>query len=91
MTKNPDTENIKGYSFFPKPKNVKNVLNEYKKFEQSIGMHKIDIITLTQNIIRLSKERKNTPNNEIPKKDMQLTFNKQTGVNLSQLKKVLTQ
>lgn len=33
-------------------------------------MHKIDIIEMTQNIVKLSKERKSTPNNEIPKKDL---------------------
>lgn len=49
-------------------------------------MAKVDIVKLMELVLRLSSD-----SNEIPKKELQQTYNKMAGVSLPQLKKVLTQ
>lgn len=49
-------------------------------------MSKIEIAKLMELVLKLSTE-----SNEVPKKDLQQTYNRVGGVNLPQLKKVLTQ
>lgn len=48
-----------------------NVLEGYKRFEEGLGMYKIDISKLMEMILSI-----NTENNEVPKKDLQQTYNK---------------
>lgn len=56
------------------------------KFEHSLGMKSVDIIKLIEMVLKQSDS-----NNEIPKKELQQTYNKVKEINLGCLKKVLTQ
>lgn len=68
-----------------KLKKLKNVLVEFMHFERSLGIHNVDIIKLIEMVLNHYSE------NEVPKKELQKTFNKLKEINLNQLKKVLTQ
>lgn len=66
--------NKKDFQIFQKPKQVRNVLSEYRKFERSLGMQNVDLLSITQQIVKLSSNKNS--NNDIPKKDLQLSINK---------------
>jgi phosphoribosylformylglycinamidine (FGAM) synthase PurS component len=60
-----------------KLKKLKNVLVEYMHFERSTGVQNVDIIKLIEMVLNHYSE------NEIPKKDLQKTFNKLKPINLN--------
>jgi hypothetical protein len=68
-----------------KLKKLKNVMIEYMHFERSMGAQNVDVIKLIELVLNKYE------NNEVPKKELQQTFNKIKEINLKQLKKVLTQ
>jgi hypothetical protein len=39
--------NKKDFQIFQKPKQVRNVLSEYRKFERSLGMQNVDLLSIT--------------------------------------------
>jgi hypothetical protein len=67
-----------------KLRKLKNVLVEYMHFERSIGLQNVDVIKVIEMVLN------HYSNNEIPKKELQQSFNKLPEINLKQLKKVMT-
>ena len=65
---------------------AKNVLVEFMQFEHSLGMKNVDIVKVVEMVLKQSNTQ-----NEVPKKDLQQTYNKIKDINLKQFKKVLTQ
>lgn len=63
----------------------KEVFVQYRKFEKSLGVHELDVVSLQELMLEQFSH------NEIPKRDLQQTFNRLEALNLKQIKKVLTQ